>query len=915
MSELLQITELEAPLVADLEGAAAPSKDHITHGEGAGSTPLIYLTLAVCVLDVVAALGCWFGAFSFSPTMLWSGDIVAAYSVPGTLWDLVALALLRTAIIVVLVAHRRSTLRAVRHATAAAFLLITGAFAATKAVWAVHESVVAVSGSAAGAHAASGSNSTAPTSAPSAAAPGSALASPSWARIVLPAVALLCSVAHLLALTMRNCALQAARYERERRARRSRGDKDGDASGNTKDAASGWRRLMRLALLALPESTWLVSGCIVLLIRLPFSLAQPHFVATTIEALAGIEHSIAEHTASAGGWSTPAVLQVRHAITCLFIVGCVDAALDFGCVFLFGVCQQRVIRNLRCKLFDAVLAQEVGFFDKTSTGDVTSRLTADTSAMANDLTWVFRFSIESSVRIGGIAAYMFVRSWQLALVTCIALPITAFVNYFYGKWLRGNASKVQDALSASNVIAHEVIGSIRAVFAFAQSGVESARYRGAIETYYKLNVQQTAMQAGYYMAVSTWLVQVCVQSAILGYGAVLIVRAPHVLTSGALLAFMLYQSQLQSYCCQLLDSYTRLIMGTGAGAKVFDLIDRQPDRTPSRGVIPNVAAVAALASAAAASAAAEGSSRNTTPVSVSPRTSSSAASPMPFAVQFDHVSFAYPSRSDTPVLNALSFAMRPGQMFALVGASGAGKSTTFHLLEQFYEATAGTVRVWGEDVRHVSRRWFHRTAALVGQEPTLFSGSVRGNILFALRDDDDPLVCSTVAAMAALDRDAVEGMDVVSVPATVREPELRAAWRSLQHRMEEAARVANAHSFVSALPSGYATQVGERGVQLSGGQRQRIAIARAIMTDPQLLLLDEATSNLDSDSERLVQQALERVMVGRTTLVIAHRLSTIQGADSILVLDKGRLVEQGTHEELLEREGAYAFLAQRQLFA
>ena len=133
--------------------------------------------------------------------------------------------------------------------------------------------------------------------------------------------------------------------------------------------------------------------------------------------------------------------------------------------------------------------------------------------------------------------------------------------------------------------------------------------------------------------------------------------------------------------------------------------------------------------------------------------------------------------------------------------------------------------------------------------------------------------------------------------------------------MEEAARVANAHSFVSALPSGYATQVGERGVQLSGGQRQRIAIARAIMTDPQLLLLDEATSNLDSDSERLVQQALERVMVGRTTLVIAHRLSTIQGADSILVLDKGRLVEQGTHEELLEREGAYAFLAQRQLFA
>ena len=262
---------------------------------------------------------------------------------------------------------------------------------------------------------------------------------------------------------------------------------------------SGWRRLMRLALLALPESTWLVAGCVVLLLRLPFSLAMPHFVATTIGALAAVEHDISSGVPGAGSWADRNIVQVRTSVICLFAAGCVDALLDFWCVLLFGVCQQRVIRNLRCMVFDAVLAQDIAFFDTTSTGDVTSRLTADTSAMASDLTWVFRFSIESSVRIVGIATYMFVRSWELALVTVVVLPITAFVNYFYGKWLRSNATKVQDALSASNVIAHEVIGSIRTVFAFAQREVESGRYRGAINAFYALNVRQTAMQASFFI--------------------------------------------------------------------------------------------------------------------------------------------------------------------------------------------------------------------------------------------------------------------------------------------------------------------------------------------------------------------------------------------------------------------------------
>jgi ATP-binding cassette subfamily B (MDR/TAP) protein 9 len=889
-----------AAALLDTEGRETP----VLRGEGDGATPLIWMSRIFCLFDAVGALAIWAAAFTFDPQAIWGLDVAAPYSVPSTLWDLVALALIRTVCVLSMVAHRRTRLRGLRHVLATLLLVLSIIFGATKAVWAVHDSVHGEGGAAAPA-----GSTAAPTPSPSV-----STVSPTWTRIALPAVGLLCSIAHLLALTLRECAVQAARVAAADKAiegKRAREGAPNDAGG------SGWRRLMRLALLALPESTWLVAGCVVLLLRLPFSLAMPHFVATTIGALAAVEHDMSSGVPGAGGWHSASIVHVRTSVTCLFAAGCVDALLDFWCVFLFGVCQQRVIRNLRCMVFDAVLAQEVAFFDTTSTGDITSRLTADTSAMASDLTWVFRFSLESSVRIGGIAAYMFVRSWQLALVTVIALPITAFVNYFYGKWLRSNATKVQDALSASNVVAHEVIGSIRTVFAFAQRAVESARYRGAISAYYDLNVRQTAMQAGYYMAVSTWLVQTCVQTAILAYGASLIARAPPILSSGALLAFMLYQSQLQSYCCQLLDSYTRLIMGAGAGAKVFDLIDRTPQRTPSRGIVPAAAAgprrrVGRADGAGAGSAGGTGARAGG-----GTGTGDDSVGSGPPAIEFDRVSFAYPTRPDALVLDELSFSMRPGEMYALVGASGAGKSTAFHLLEQFYEASSGEVRVFGEDVRFVSTRWFHRTTALVGQEPTLFAGSVRGNILFALRDDDDPLVCETVAAMAAYDAGPgiTEDTDFAAVPPTVTAPESRSAWRALQQRVEEAATVANAHGFIRELPSSYATQVGERGVQLSGGQRQRIAIARAIMGDPQLLLLDEATSNLDSDSERLVQEALERVMVGRTTLVIAHRLSTIQGADAILVLENGALVERGTHAELLAREGgAYAFLAERQRF-
>ena len=593
------------------------------------------------------------------------------------------------------------------------------------------------------------------------------------------------------------------------------------------------RASRRLLGLAGQEAGWLLAGCLVLIVRLPFSLVLPYLVSEGV--IGALYHNHND--------------QVLRYVVYFVVAGTVDAILDFGCVFLFSLTKARIVRKLRLELFDSMLRQEVAFYDASSTGDILSRLTSDTAEMANDLTWVFRFSIEAVFRIAGITGYMFWRCPRLAAAACSVIPVIGLANKIYGNWLHRNAKKVQQALADSNNVAQEVLSAFRTVASFANEPYESRRFSGHVGTYFKLCVRQAVADGVYYMFVSTFLMNTVGQGTILAYGAYLCSQTPPgggkpYLTVPQLVAFLAYRGDLQNWSNMLFDSFSNLVKSSGASLKVFELLERKPQKTPHAGQRPE----------------AEGH------------------------VAFQDVSFSYPTRPDVDVLQGVTFEALPGTVTALVGSSGAGKSTLFHLLEAFYEPKSGEVLVDGRPVASLDPLWLHRTVGLVGQEPVLFSGSICSNILYGLIDEGGEL----------------------PFPENFVPP-----------RVVEAAKAANLHDFISGLPRGYLTEVGEKGVQLSGGQKQRVAIARALVQDPRVLLLDEATSALDAESEAAVQEALERAMAGRTTLVIAHRLSTVANADQILVLDRGRVVERGVHEELmagsgLGERGTYRSLVKRQ---
>ena len=521
---------------------------------------------------------------------------------------------------------------------------------------------------------------------------------------------------------------------------------------------SATRRLLQLAS---SQMSYLYLGCIVLLVRLPFSLAMPHFVSTTLAAVAASDFTAA-----------------HQEIQWLLVAGTVDAILDFWAFFLFGYANQRIVRKLRLDLFTRLLCQEVAFFDIHSSGELSSRLNSDCGEMAGDLTWFFRFSIESVVRITGITVYMIVRCPLLGTCAIAIIPAVALINKAYGDWLHRNSKNVQDALADANIVAQEALSNIRTVIAFVTESQECERYESRIERQYQLNIQQVFMMALYYMVVSTFLINTVVQGTFLWIGSLLVARDE--LTPGILLAFMLYQSQLQNEVLSLMNSFTSLVKSSGASDKVFALIDRQPPQ-PSTGsrnferdhpdtvteAIPTESNHGCNETERCSDGSVLQCNENKTDHFV-----------------FENVTFAYPSRPESIILNGLNLTIPRAQTVALVGTSGGGKTTIMNLLQRFYDPCAGQLSKYGKDLRTVDVMAHRKEIGIVTQDPILFQGTIRDNITYGCL-----------------------------VPDQVRD-----------EHVIDAAKLAHAHSFIQTFPEGYDTMIGERGVQLSGGQKQRIGM-------------------------------------------------------------------------------------------
>lgn len=504
-----------------------------------------------------------------------------------------------------------------------------------------------------------------------------------------------------------------------------------------------------------------------------------------------------------------------------------QGVLNFAQSYLTASVSENVVADLRTRLFGALVWQPPGFFAVRRVGELSSRLASD----AGLLQQVLRFGLPELVRqalfLVGALVLVTATNPRLTLVTLTAIPVAIFVGWFFGRRVRRLSTGIQDTLAGAVARAEQVFTQIRTVQSFTREGWEAEAFAREIRTTRDQGLRRGVARAGLTGAVTFTAFGAIV--AVLWEGGRLVLAGE--LTAGTLVAFLLYAVTIAGAITSLAGFWGNIQEAAGAAQRIFDLLDHPRE----------------LAAPAA------------------PRP---LPEPLQGVVRLEGVRFRY--GDDQPyVLDGIDLELAAGERVALVGSSGAGKSTLASLLPRFYDVTDGRVTVDGVDVREVDPAELRSHIGVVPQEPMLFAGTVRENLLYGDLDaSHDDLV--------------------------------------------EAARRAHAHDFVESFPDGYDQRVGERGVTLSGGQRQRLAIARVFLKRPRVLILDEASSSLDAESERLVQDALDQLMVGRTTLVIAHRLSTVIRADRIVVLDEGRIEDQGTHAELLERSAVYTRLYRRQ---
>jgi len=557
---------------------------------------------------------------------------------------------------------------------------------------------------------------------------------------------------------------------------------------------------------------------------------------------------------------------LKTAVIALFCISILSAGFAFGKWFALEVAGERVVARLRKQLFQSILSQEVGMFDVTKTGELVNRLSTDTTILKSACTSQVAQTLQSIVQVIISVLYVLYLSWKLTLIVLSVLPVVIIVGRFYGQYYRKQSKINQDRLAEATTVAQESIALVRTVKSFSQEQYQQSLYDAAIHLTYKQGVKM-AFANGIWMAFFSIMANVGI-GAVVWYGASQVIDGH--MNPGDLATYVLLTIQIGFSFGSFISLYSTIMKALGASERVFQLIDRE-SAIPSSG--GDMFVNYDQAQKNQTEAAQRTNSTNTTAGTTN---GTEKVSDLCGLVELKNVTFAYPSRKEMVVLKNLNLSVEPGTITSLVGESGGGKSTVAKLLMRFYDPVSGEITVDGKDIRKYDLRWLHKQIGFVSQEPVLFAATIRENIIYGVQDADTQIS---------------------------------------DERIMDAAKKANAHDFIMSFPEKYDTVVGERGIRLSGGQKQRIAIARAILMNPQILLLDEATSALDSESEYLVQQALDRIMVGRSVLVIAHRLSTVKNAHQVVVIEKGKVVEIGTHDELIQKEGSYAKLVKRQLFA
>ena len=501
------------------------------------------------------------------------------------------------------------------------------------------------------------------------------------------------------------------------------------------------------------------------------------------------------------------------------------SALRYYLVITLG---ERVVADVRSAVFRHLTSLDPAFFDRTRSGEIVSRLTADTTQVKAAFGVTISIALRNVFLFLGAVTLMIVTSPKLSALVLLAIPVIVLPLVFSGRAVRRRSRAAQDRLADASAYAAEAVGAVRTMQAFGMESLTASRFTAAAEEAFEASRLSTTMRA-LLTGTGIFLVSASVV-AVLWYGAQDVLAGA--MTGGRLSQFVLYAVFAASSLGQLSEVYGELSQAAGAAERLGEILEARPAVQAPRDPMP-------------------------------------LPEPPLGTVAFEDVHFAYPARSDRPALHGLSFSVASGERVAIVGPSGAGKSTVLQLLLRFYDPQGGAIRVDGVPVPAADPFALRARMALVPQDPTIFAASVMDNIRYGRPD-------------------------------------------ATEEEVRRAAVLASADGFIQALPQGYASMIGERGVTLSGGQRQRLAIARAILKDAPILLLDEATSALDAESERKVQTALDRLMEGRTTLVIAHRLATVRSADRILVMDGGRIVEEGAHEALLAQGGLYARLARLQ---